>query len=104
MNKGVIAGVLLAGLGFVAAGRRVERTRYRPDRWRTGEIVTALSGIAAAVLVNVVAHRQPAVGYPSLTAWPTLSAPALTAAMIAVVPAFLTPPPVLDQTVTQVHA
>ncbi len=100
----LVAGVLLAGLGFVAAGRRVERTRYRPDRWRTGEIVTALSGIAAAVLVNVVAHRQPAVGYPSLTAWPTLSAPALTAAMIAVVPAFLTPPPVLDQTVTQVHA
>lgn len=99
----LVAGVVLAGLGFVAAGRRVERTRYRPDRWRTGEIVAALSGIGAAVLVNVLANREPMVGYPSLTEWPTLSALALIAVMIGVVPAFLTPPPVLD-VMAEVHA
>ena len=48
------AGVVLAGLGFVVAGRRVERTRYRPDRWRTGELVASLSGLAVAVLIYVV--------------------------------------------------
>ncbi len=99
----LVAGVVLAGLGFVAAGRRVERTRYRPDRWRFGEIVAALSGIGAAVLVNVLVNREPMVGYPSLTEWPTLSALALIAVMIGVVPAFLTPPPVLD-VMAEVHA
>jgi energy-coupling factor transport system permease protein len=94
----LIAGAVLAGLGFVAAGRRVERTRYRPDRWRFGEIIAAGSGIAVAVLVYVVADRSPAVIYPSLSSAPPLSALALIAVMIGVVPAFLTPLPVLDTT------
>jgi len=92
----LVLGVLLAGLGFIAAGRRVERTRYRPDRWRTGEIVAAVSGILAAVVVYAVADRSPEVIYPSLGAWPPLTVFALVAVMIGVVPAFLTPPPVLD--------
>ncbi len=90
------AGVALAGLGFIAAGRRVERTRYRPDRWRTGELVAVVSGITVAVLLHVAADRSPAVIYPSLTTWPSLSALALIAVMIGVVPAFLTPEPILD--------
>ncbi len=92
----LVVGVVLAGFGFVAAGRRVERTRYRPDRWRSGEIIAASSGIAAAVLFYVVADHSPAVAYPSLSALPQLSVLALIAVMIGVVPAFLTPPPVLD--------
>lgn len=90
------AGIVLAGLGFIAAGRRVERTRYRPDRWRLGELVAVASGIAVAVLMYVAADRSPDVIYPSLSAWPSLTALALIAVMIGVVPAFLTPPPVLD--------
>lgn len=90
------AGVVLAGLGFVAAGRRVERTRYRPDRWRTGELVAVVSGIAVAVLLHVAADRSPTVIYPALTAWPSLSGLTLVAVMIGVVPAFLTPEPILD--------
>jgi energy-coupling factor transport system permease protein len=92
----LVAGILLAGLGFFAAGRRVERTRYRPDRWRAGELIAGGSGIAVAVLFYVVADRSPVVIYPSLTSAPPLSALALIAVMIGVAPAFLTPPPVLD--------
>jgi len=92
----LIVGVLFAGLGFFAAGRRVERTRYRPDRWRTGEIVAAASGILVAVAVYVEADRSPDVIYPLLTAWPPLTVLSLVAVMIGVVPAFLTPPPVSD--------
>lgn len=92
-------GVLLAGAGFVAAGRRVQRTRYRPDRWRAGEIVAVVSGLAVALLIYVVADRSPEVVNPSLTQLPSLSAFALIAVMIGVVPAFLTPEPVLDTTI-----
>lgn len=104
----LIVGVLLAGLGFVAAGRRVERTRYRPDRWRTGELVAAFAGLASAVLLNVAADREASVVYPLLNDWPQLSVLSLVAAMIGVVPAFLTPPPVLEMagldTTAEVHA
>ena len=45
----LVLGVGLCVLGFVAAGRRVQRTRYRPDRWRAGEVVCVVSGVAAVV-------------------------------------------------------
>lgn len=90
------AGVVLAVLGFVVAGRRVERTRYRPDRWRTGELVAVASGVTVAVLTYLIADRRPDVILPSVADGPTLSVAALVAVMIGLVPAFLTPPPVLD--------
>ncbi|MET1063176.1 MAG: CbiQ family ECF transporter T component [Aeromicrobium sp.] len=92
----LLVGVLLAVGGFVAAGRRVERTRYRPDTWRLGELVAAGSGLAVAVLVHVIADRDPLVVLTSPGSAPLLSGAALAAVMIGVLPAFLTPPPVLD--------
>ncbi|MCD9200131.1 energy-coupling factor transporter transmembrane component T [Aeromicrobium wangtongii] len=92
------AGVVLAVLGFVVAGRRVERTRYRPDRWRTGELVAVASGVAVAVLTYAIAARRPDVILPSVADGPELTIAALVAVMIGLVPAFLTPPPVLDAT------
>ncbi len=92
------AGGVLAMLGFIAAGRRVERTRYRPDRWRMGELVAVAAGIAAALLVYVAATRTPAVINPSVSAWPSLSVLSLVAVMIGVSPAFLTPEPILEST------
>ncbi|MDX6276462.1 MAG: energy-coupling factor transport system permease protein, partial [Nocardioidaceae bacterium] len=92
------AGVVLAVLGFVVAGRRVERTRYRPDRWRTGELIAVASGLAVAVLIYVVAGKSPQVIDPSLSSAPPLSALALIAVMIGVAPALLTPQPVLELT------
>lgn len=91
-------GVTLAVLGFVAAGRRVERTRYRPDRWRAAEILAAGSGIAVAAMTYAVARSDAEVITPLVSAAPGPSALALLAVMIGVVPAFLTPPPVLGTT------
>jgi energy-coupling factor transport system permease protein len=86
------AGVLLAAGGFASAGRRVRRTRYRPDRWRTAEVVVALSGVAVAAAVRGldVLLRQPDVG----TA-PPITAAALGAVLLGLVPALVAPPPVL---------
>jgi len=84
-------GVLLAAGGFVSAGRRVARTRYRPDPWRLAEFVTVGCGVAAAVLVMTADID---IAYPALDVLPQLSVPVLLAVMIGVVPAFVTPPPV----------
>ncbi|MET1038306.1 MAG: CbiQ family ECF transporter T component, partial [Aeromicrobium sp.] len=89
-------GIAMAAIGFVVAGRRVERTRYRPDRWRAGELVAVVSGLAVAVLTYVIADRDPDVIMPTVAEGPQLSVLALVTVMIGVVPAFLTPPPALD--------
>ena len=44
-----------------SAGRRVERTRYRPDGWRWEEAVVAASGLVVAV----VGWRVADTAYPS---------------------------------------
>lgn len=44
-------GALAAVLGTVLAGRRVRRSRYRPDPWRIPESVVATSGVLATVLL-----------------------------------------------------
>ncbi|MGH3425377.1 MAG: CbiQ family ECF transporter T component, partial [Nocardioidaceae bacterium] len=91
----LVAGVALAGAGFVSAGRRVERTRYRPDRWRPAELLTALSGIAVAVVIGVAAHRSPldVYGVGPEAAWPQLAWLPLCGVLIGLLPAWLTPPP-----------
>ncbi len=91
----VVVGAGLAVLGLAAAGRRVERTRYRPDRWRTGEVICVLSGVATFGLTAVLADRQPEVMTPGLVGVPPLSSAALAMVVVAIVPAFLTPQPVL---------
>jgi energy-coupling factor transport system permease protein len=87
----LVLGLLLAGAGFFASGRRVRRTTYRPDPWRAPEFVTAASGVAAAVLMSLVAIP---VLVPALTAPPPLSTTALVAAVIGLMPALATPRPV----------
>lgn len=84
------AGVLVAALGFHRAGRRVHRTRYRPDPWRSSEWLTVGCGVAAAVLMQFVA---PAAAYPSLSGAPQVSLLAIAAVLVAAVPAFATPEP-----------
>ena len=43
-------GAVVAVTGSVLAGRRVQRTRYRPDPWRLQETVVTACGTAAALL------------------------------------------------------
>lgn len=92
----LVLGLALAFGGFHVAGRRVQRTRYRPDPWRAPESMTALSGIGAAVLLFVAADRTPSVVFPDVGSLPQLTVLALVAVVVGLVPAFATPPPVLE--------
>jgi energy-coupling factor transport system permease protein len=94
----LLGGLVLAVAGFVAAGRRVARTRYRPERWHAADLLTAATGLAVAVLSAVAASRRPDVAFPDPGSAPQLSALALLAVLVGIVPAFATPPPVLAGT------
>lgn len=87
------AGVLVAVLGLASAGRRVQRTRYRPDPWRAPELLTVGVGTCVAVLGWYVAHAQVVVAYPGVDAAPYLSPLALAVGLLGVLPAVVTPLP-----------
>jgi energy-coupling factor transport system permease protein len=92
---GLVCGVGLAALGFWSAGRRVHRTRYRPDRWQAAEIGVALSGVAVAAGV-LGPLRSDAVLHPALDVFPTVTTSALLVVLLGVVAALLSPPPALS--------
>jgi energy-coupling factor transport system permease protein len=90
----LVLGLAAAGVGFAAAGRRVQRTRYRPPRWHVADVATAGTGVAVAVLMAVAGHARLDVLLPDPSAVPPLSALSLAAVLLGVLPAFLTPLPV----------
>jgi energy-coupling factor transport system permease protein len=83
---------------MLLGGRRILRTRYRPDRWGTAETVTALCGVGTGALLFATASLDPANLYPSLSplAWPALAPLPAVAVTLAVLPGLVTPPPVLS--------
>ena len=91
-----VLGLGAAGVALWSAGRRVHRTRYRPDPWRLGEIVTVASGLAVAVGINRLHPVIPEVIVPSMTRWPDFHVAALVVVLIGMLPALATPPPVGD--------
>jgi energy-coupling factor transport system permease protein len=95
---GLVGGCVLAGAGFWSAGRRVQRSRYRPDRWRPAEIGVALSGLAVAAGVLGPLRGDPVL-YPALDAAPTVTVEALVVVLLGLLAALVSPPPVLSQPV-----
>lgn len=89
----LVLGVGVAVLGLVGAGRRVPRTRYRPDPWRAPELVVMSAGLAAAVTMWWVARHQVVVAYPDLASWPSLTGAALLAATVGLLAAPVAPEP-----------
>lgn len=85
-------GVVAAVAGLASAGRQVQRTRYRPDRWRVPELAVAGSGLVAGVIGWYVAGSQPLVGYPPLDSVPQASLLVLLAAAVALGGALCSPP------------
>ncbi|WP_156757112.1 CbiQ family ECF transporter T component [Actinokineospora pegani] len=75
----LVVGLVVALIGFRAAGARVRRSRYRPDRWRAPEVVVAAGGVLVAVVLFATSSIDPANLNPSLTtlSWPLLSWPPL---------------------------
>jgi energy-coupling factor transport system permease protein len=89
----LVVGVVAAGAGLLSAGRRVERTRYRPDPWRWPELAVAASGVAVGAVGWWMNRHQIDVAYPALTAFPPVSAVALLGAAVGLLGALCSPPP-----------
>lgn len=85
-------GALCAVAGLVSAGRRVQRTRYRPDRWLAPELWIAGSGAALAVAMIWLGETSLAIAHPGTTAVPQLTWQALLVPLVALVPLFVAPP------------
>jgi energy-coupling factor transport system permease protein len=90
--------VTVAVSGSLLAGRRSQRTRYRPDPWLAPEWVTVAAGVLAAVGVSLAVAADPTAMNPAglipMVA-PTLPPMALLSVAVAAAPALLTPlPPV----------
>jgi energy-coupling factor transport system permease protein len=86
------AGALVSVVAVRSAGRRVGRSRYRPDPWQWPETVVAASGLVAGAAGWWMSRHQLTVAYPPLTEAPTLSLLALVAALVAVGGALCAPP------------
>ncbi len=89
----LVLGAVVAVAGLWSAGRRVERTRYRPDHWRLAEVVVSLSGILVAACLLRVVRTDLFVAHPGVEVAPTLSVLALVGVLVGLVPAVAAPPP-----------
>lgn len=89
----VVAGLVLCVCGLGVAGRRVGRSIYRPDPWRWPEVVVALTGAGVGYAGWWVAHHQPSIAYPAVTAAPQVTLVALVGVLLGIVPAFAAPAP-----------
>jgi energy-coupling factor transport system permease protein len=91
----LLAGLLLAGVGLSLGGRRGVRSRYRPDPWALPEWVTAGSGVLAGAAVIASGVLDPAALQPSThpLVVPPLPWLATAGLLLALLPAWLTPPP-----------
>jgi energy-coupling factor transport system permease protein len=88
------AGVALGWAGMVFAGRRVVRSRYRPDPWLAPEWAVAGLGLVVAAVVVAVDAVDPTALHPSVQppAWPSLPALPTAAVLLGALPAWLAPP------------
>lgn len=89
----VVLGLLLATAGLRSAGRRADRTTYRPDPWRGPETAVALVGVAAGAACWWVGRHDPFLAYPDLVGVPQVAPLALAGALVGLAAAVLAPRP-----------
>ena len=89
----LLAGVAVAVAGLATSGRRVQRSRYRPDTWHVEEVLVALSGVAVGALVWWTAGHDVLVAHPGVESVPSVSLTALVAVLLGLLPAVVAPPP-----------
>jgi energy-coupling factor transport system permease protein len=89
-----VVGLAAATAGFALGGRRVGRTRYRPDPWRLPEWGVSACGVAVATAVIVLGRLDPSALNPPLQPlqWPPLPLAAVVALLIGLLPAWIAPP------------
>ncbi|WP_211304595.1 CbiQ family ECF transporter T component [Umezawaea tangerina] len=91
----LLAGLVVAGTGFLLGGRNVTKSAYRPDRWRAADVVVAACGIAAAAVLYLTSSVDAANLYPSLSPlrWPQLAPLPASGVLVGLLPAWIAPPP-----------
>jgi energy-coupling factor transport system permease protein len=91
----LLAGAAMCAGGLSLGGRRISRTRYRPDPWRGPEWLVVTGSVTSAVLVVVAAHLSPAAldpGFSPLHA-PPLPVIAVLALLVAGIAGLAAPAP-----------
>lgn len=95
----MLVGCLLAGFGLAAGGKRTTRSRYRPDPWALPEWLVVASGAVAAagtfIADPLALHLAGPLEIPPI---PYLTVAAL---LVAITPAFTSPPPPADSPADQ---
>ena len=86
-------GVVAAVAGLRSAGRRVQRTRYRPDPWGLPELAVAASGVVVGAIGWWISRSQVEVAYPPLDAFPTISIAVLALGSVALLGPLCSPLP-----------
>lgn len=88
-----VLGLLLGGLSVWWGGRRVPRSTYRPDPWRSPETLVALCGLIAVVgMITALSRDAAAAGMPTEPlAVPQVPVFAVLALLVAALPALVTP-------------
>jgi energy-coupling factor transport system permease protein len=90
----LLGGVAVGWGGVVLSGRRVARSRYRPDPWAAPEWAVAGVGLLVAAVLITVSVVDPNDLYPSLQPlrWPSLPGLPAVAIVLGALPAWLAPP------------
>lgn len=95
----LVAGCVLAVAGLRVSGRRVQRSVYRPDPWRSEEWLVVACGVGAAAMMFLATEVDPSNLFPSLQPlqWPALGLlPALATGLAALAGVIAPPVPATD--------
>jgi energy-coupling factor transport system permease protein len=100
---GFAAGAALCVAGLALGGRRVSRSRYRPDRWRWPEWAVVGCGLASAVCLCLGAGYNPAALNPGLDPlqWPSLPSLPAVAIGIAALAVLAAPQPPVESSLPE---
>ncbi len=95
----LVIGLVLAGAGFMLAGTRVQRSRYRPDPWRLAEWGVAACGAAVVAVTYVGGAVDPTNLNPSLQPlrFPQVGLLLVAGVLVGALPAVIAPPPPLGE-------
>ena len=90
----LLGGAAVGWVGVVLSGRRVPRTRYRPDPWARAEWSVAGVGLFVATVVVAIGTIDPTALVPALQPlrWPGAGLAPMLAILVGVLPAWLAPP------------
>ena len=90
-------GVALLAVGMIVSGRRVDRSRYRPDRWAAAEFAVVALGLVAGVSVAVTGSLNPeALTMPLYPLqWPAVPPVAVIGIGMGVLAGIVTPLPLM---------